>query len=79
MAASDLAALVASLGISLWTQRSFKQPLLASSLACLAGEGGGARCSRGDVRACIAGGLGETFAMHHRAAHSWTDYRIRRE
>jgi hypothetical protein len=38
MAASDLAALFASLGISLWTQRSFKQPLLASSVACLAGE-----------------------------------------
>ena len=38
MAASDLAALFASVGISFWTQRSFKQPLLFSAAACLAGE-----------------------------------------
>jgi hypothetical protein len=38
MAASDLAAVVASLGISFWTQHSFKQPLLFASLSCLAGE-----------------------------------------
>ncbi|PRW39266.1 MFS general substrate transporter [Chlorella sorokiniana] len=38
MAASDLAALFASVGISFWTQRSFKQPLLFSAAACLAGN-----------------------------------------
>ncbi|KAI3431392.1 hypothetical protein D9Q98_004446 [Chlorella vulgaris] len=38
MAASDLAAVVASLGISFWTQHSFKQPLLFASLSCLAGN-----------------------------------------
>lgn len=38
MAASDLAALFASVGISFWTQRSFKQPLIFSAAACLAGE-----------------------------------------
>lgn len=38
MAASDLAALFASVGISFWTQRSFKQPLLFAAAACLAGD-----------------------------------------
>ena len=38
MAASDAAAIFTSVGISVWTQRSFKSPLLFSALSCLAGN-----------------------------------------
>ena len=38
MAASDLAAIFASVGISFWTQRSFKEPLIFSAASCLLGE-----------------------------------------
>jgi hypothetical protein len=48
MAASDLAAIFASVGISFWTQRSFKGPLLFSASACLAGV-----CVCACVRACV--------------------------
>lgn len=37
MASSDIAAILASVGISFWTQVSFKQPLLAAAAACLTG------------------------------------------
>ena len=38
MAASDAATIFTSVGISIWTQHSFKQPLLFSALSCLAGN-----------------------------------------
>lgn len=36
--ASDAAAVFASVGVSYWTNRSFKQPLLLSACCCLAGN-----------------------------------------
>lgn len=54
MAASDFAALFASVGISFWTQRSFREPLLFSATSCLAGgdrPGGG-------VHECVFAGWG---------------------
>lgn len=47
MAASDLAAIFASVGISFWTQRSFKQPLLFSAASCLAGGAGAGQVQAG--------------------------------
>lgn len=38
MGASDAAAIVTSIFISMWTQTSFKHPLLFSAMACLAGN-----------------------------------------
>ena len=40
MAASDFAALFASVGISFWTQLSFREPLLFSAASCLSGGDG---------------------------------------
>lgn len=54
MAASDLAALFASIGISFWTQRSFKQPLIFSAVACLAGTEGCAHCYLAFAPHCCA-------------------------
>ena len=38
MGASDFAALIASVFISMWTQRSYKEPLLFSSIMCITGN-----------------------------------------
>jgi len=47
MAASDLAAIFTSVGMSFWTQRSFKEPLLFAAASCLAGGLVGALCGMG--------------------------------
>lgn len=51
MAASDFAALFSSVGISFWTQRSFREPLLFSAASCLAGGTAPGRVHLGE-RAC---------------------------
>lgn len=54
-AASDLASLFASVAISFWTQRSYKEPLLFGAAACFLG-------ARGSQGAWGAGGWGHSLA-----------------